>query len=106
MDYEVICGSDGIDLLQLIRDDQNNGNLIKCVITDENMEYLNGSEAIKIIREFEKNGKTKPVNIISSTCHEDDLTTKHILESGSQSKLTKPLNKFDLVKIFKELRIL
>ncbi len=105
-DYEVICGSDGIDILQLIREDQNNGNLIKCIITDENMEYLNGSESIKLIRQFEKSGKTKPVNIISSTCHEDEDTTKNILVSGSQMKLSKPLNKFDLVKAFKHLNLI
>jgi hypothetical protein len=102
----VICGSDGIDILNYIREDQTNGNLIKCIITDENMEYLNGSYAVKILREFEKSGIIKPVNIITSTCHEDDITKANIMLSGSQIILAKPLNKLDVVKAFKDLNII
>ena len=106
IDYEVLCASDGIDILQYIREDQMNGNLIKCIITDENMEFLNGSNAVKIIREFEKMGRIKPVNIISSTCHEDEITKNIILESGSQIILSKPLNALDVYKAFLELSII
>ena len=37
------------EIIQKVIEDQRNGNKIKCIITDENMEYLNGSDAIKII---------------------------------------------------------
>ena len=105
-DYEVIVATDGIDILKLIRKDQSNGNLIKCIITDENMEYMDGSEAIKIVRNYEKIGKIKPVNIITSTCHEDKNITQHILNCGSQIILKKPLNKVELEKVFRHLNIL
>jgi len=40
-EYEVIEGSDGVDILSVLIDDQKNNNLLKCILTDENMEYIN-----------------------------------------------------------------
>ena len=39
---EIIEGSDRIELLNIIMKDNN--SLIKYIFTDENMEFLNGSE--------------------------------------------------------------
>ena len=52
LDYEIIQCTDGMDILKFILD-ENIFDHIKIIITDENMEYLNGSEAIKIIRMIE-----------------------------------------------------
>jgi CheY-like chemotaxis protein len=105
-DYDVLTGCDGIDILNFIREDQVNGNLIKCIITDENMEFLSGSQAIQIVRNFEKSNIIKPVNLITSTCHEDEVIKNSILESGAQMVLSKPLNKTELFNAFKELNII
>jgi len=103
--YEVIMGYDGKDLINYIIEDQTNGNMIKCVITDENMEYLDGSVAIKIIRLLERKGVIKPVIIFSSTCHEDEQTIKSILEAGSQLILPKPMQEIDLKRAFRDFNI-
>ena len=52
--FELIEGYDGVDILYQIILDRSQNNLIKCVITDENMEYFNGSEAVKLIRQLGK----------------------------------------------------
>jgi hypothetical protein len=70
------------------------------------MEYLNGSQATLIIREMERLGKIKHVDILTSTCHEDEITTKRIFDSGSQKKISKPINKLELVKSLKELNLI
>jgi CheY-like chemotaxis protein len=105
-DYEILTGSDGIDLLNFIRDDEMDGNLIKCIITDENMEFMNGSQAAQIIRNLVEKGSIKPVNIITSTCNEDEITKKRILESGSQCVITKPIDTAELEAMFKKLNII
>jgi len=53
LDYEIICCSDGMDILINIMDEKTYGQVC-LIITDENMEILNGSEAIKIIRTIEE----------------------------------------------------
>ena len=95
--FEVIQCSDGIDLIKLVVEDQNHGNLIKCVFTDENMEYINGSEAIKILRILEKKNKIKTLKIFSITCHEDVDSVKMITESGADLVLSKPISKTILI---------
>jgi signal transduction histidine kinase/CheY-like chemotaxis protein len=60
---KIFSGSDGIDLLKIIIDDQKGPNIIKCVFVDEFMEFMNGTEAIKIIREYEKLNKIRPLFI-------------------------------------------
>jgi CheY-like chemotaxis protein len=101
--YRTIECVDGIDLLKLIISDTE--HRIKCVFTDENMEYLNGSEAVKIIRRLEEKGKVYKYNIITITAFDDIQTKKNILSSGVNSMLTKPCTKSSMIKILKELNL-
>lgn len=105
-EYEIIIGSDGLDLLNFIREDQEKGNQIKCVILDEEMEYLKGSESIKIIRKWEIRGIIKPVKIFSCTGYDDEPKLREILESGAQLAFSKPLHLADLITAFKKYKII
>ena len=105
LDFDVIMCSDGVDILKLFLDDSLN-YLIKCILTDENMEYLCGSEAVRILRLIEERKKTKKINIITITCHEDESILSHIKDSGSDYVLTKPINKNVISNIFKQLQII
>ncbi len=89
-EFEIIEGRDGIDILYNIINDQSNYNEIKCVITDENMEYLNGSEAIHIIRNLEKNKKIKNIVIGSISAFQDEFNLSKIKSSGTDRILQKP----------------
>jgi len=98
IDYEIICCSDGMDILKYIMDDKTFDNV--CIITDENMEYLNGSEAINIIRTIEERKVNSRKLIISLTCYEDISMINYIMKSGADTVLTKPLNKNKIKQIF------
>ncbi len=78
--YEVREGSDGIDLLRIVINDKE--GKIKYIFCDENMEYLNGSETIKILRNLEANKKIIRCFIVSVTALDDNSTRLKILESG------------------------
>ncbi len=95
-DYEIIEGSDGIDLLNFVRLDHE--GRIKIIFTDENMEYINGSEAIKIMRKLEENKKIKNYEIASITAFDDNLTKKKILDSGANLVISKPASKSEILK--------
>ncbi len=100
-DYSFIEASDGIDLLNIIKTDVS--KRIKCILVDENMEYLNGSEAVKIIRRLEGNKKIPRFNIISTTAFDDLETKKNILEAGFNKIILKPCSKSILAEILNDL---
>ncbi len=105
-ELEIIVGSDGADIIHYVIQDQSKGNEIKCIITDENMEYINGSDAIKIIRSLERLNKIKFVNIISLTGNEDLDSTNELLKAGAQAVFGKPLPKLLIAKALKDLNII
>ncbi len=82
------------------------GKTISCIITDENMEFMDGSLAVKIIRQIEQKKEMKRMKIITCTCHEDQETSNMIMQSGSDMILSKPLNKSNLMSAMKELNII
>ena len=105
-DFQIIQLPDGIDMIKCIIDDQAHGNMIKCIFTDENMEYINGSEAIKILRNFEIKNKTKHIKIISISCQENNSSVKLIIDSGADLVLGKPISKQIIFNSLKDLKVL
>lgn len=105
--YDIVEGEDGVDLLKFVISDQLSGNNdIKLAITDENMEFLNGSDSIKIIRSLENSNKlTKKLTIISLTAFSDETTKASILKSGASKVLLKPITKSDIFSICKQYLI-
>ena len=76
-DFEIVELTDGIDLLYAIMMDKT--SKIKCVFSDECMEYLNGSEAVRLIRKMEKNYRIPYYYLVAITVlHED----RRLLDSG------------------------
>lgn len=102
--FDIVEGNDGVDMLKLVIDDQINHN-IKCILTDENMNYVNGSDAIKIIKDLVKFGKVKEIPIYSVTSFTDELSQKNILMSGAKEIIRKPCSINDIKRIFKELKL-
>jgi len=105
-ELEIIVGSDGADIIYYVIEDQSKGNEIKCIITDENMEYINGSDAIKIIRNMERLNKIKFVNIISLTGNEDLDSNYELIKAGAQAVFCKPLPRLLIAKALKDFNII
>jgi len=99
--FEILEGADGIDLLNIIRRDVE--GLIKYVFTDENMEYLNGSEAVQIIRKLEEKRKIKRYPIASITAFDDVDTKNRVINSGVNTIIPKPCTKTDLSKLLNKI---
>lgn len=99
-DYEIIRAADGIDLLKLVIDDEIENKII-CIFTDENMEYINGSQALSLLRNLESQRKIRKRVYISMSAVEDLVNC--VL---SDYLLSKPVKIEDLQKILKRFDII
>jgi signal transduction histidine kinase len=111
LNYKIIRGMDGVDLIKNIIDDQKSGNLIKCVFIDENMEFMNGSESIQIVKKLEASNKIKFVQIVRFTA--DDNQIKPTCSRNSSGNtfqteifLNKPPKKKEVIKLLKLFKII
>lgn len=101
--FRIKEAKDGVDILHDVVKDQFQNNRIKCILTDENMEFLNGSETVKILRNLEKDKKIKPICIASVTNYENP---KQLIGSvGFNRFLSKPCCESDLLNFFEEFDI-
>ena len=104
IEVEIILCSDGIDIIRYVLNDKIKKN-IKCILTDENMEFINGSEAIKLIRKLESKSYIPHIPCISVTCHEDKNIVDNIYASGANRVLSKPLNMPKLTSLLQDLEL-
>lgn len=103
LDYELVMLFNGLDLLKFVLNHQNNYGLIKLILTDEYMDYMNGSEAINIIRKIELTKKFKPINIISVTCLDNQNLYNNLIKIGADMVISKPISKNDIRRIISQL---
>lgn len=89
-EYEIISASDGLDILRYIIEDQFKGNLIKCVITDENMKFIKGSEAVKILSKLWKQKKIKHISFLLLLKYENDYRFSQYSDELTCEYLSKP----------------
>lgn len=104
--YEIIECNDGIETLKIIMDDQKANNLIKCVITDELMEFMDGSFSISILKELEFRNKIKRISYISLTSFDDDENKINIHNTGVDAIIAKPCSKKLLEKTLINLQLI
>lgn len=96
---DIILCFDGSEILKYLFKDSFK-NKIKYIITDENMELLNGSDAIRMIRFLESKNIFNKIKIISLSCHEDLNVIDSLFQAGADHVLVKPLIKSAILKIF------
>lgn len=105
---DIYTGADGVDLIKFLFPENNiiDTQNILCVIIDENMEYLNGSDAVKILRHLELKNKLPHINVVTVSCHEDTKFVEFICKSGVDLFLSKPVSKNDIANLFKRFGII
>jgi CheY-like chemotaxis protein len=96
LNYEILEGEDGSDLINLVNDDTD--NLIRLIFTDENMKEVEGSEAITSIRGIKD---LNSIKIISITSLEDEESVARILGCGADRVLKKPATVLIIEEIFR-----
>lgn len=94
--YEVITCYDGAEVLMKLIQDQTNGNLIKLIMIDENMDYLSGTQTVSIINRLELDGKVKKVFCVSISANDGISDPKSVYHAI----ITKPLTKLKLREFF------
>ena len=85
-EFRFIDAPNVIELLNIIKEDVE--YKVRYIFLGENIEDLNGSEAVKIIRNLENRNKSHSYNIVSTP--DDDHMKKKILEEGFDSMIQKP----------------
>ncbi len=84
---KVSCFNDPRDGLESFKKED-----VDLVFMDKNMPFIQGNEAIKLIRKFEKDNNKTPAKIIALTGDSDENTQKEFYEAGANSILTKPVH--------------
>ena len=101
----IVEGQDGIDILKYIKEDQEKGNQVKLVFSDENMNYLNGSEAVSQLKKLESQSKFKsipPVICVTAMDTVDEYFRQHFLnEIGFTDIIDKTPHYDKLTRILK-----
>jgi CheY-like chemotaxis protein len=96
-------GHDGVCLLnKFVNSIDDLDNLL--IFIDEDMEYMKGSEAVSILRFWEKEKNVKGhVQIISITAYNDEATRNNIKQAGVDHILSKPPKKSEINELFSSL---
>lgn len=97
---------DGIDLVSRVINDQLKENRIKIVISDENMEFLNGSDAVIMLRVLESQGKISKGIYFSTTAFSNEEIHRKIESAGFDDVLMKPITRDMLEELFRKHKII
>lgn len=100
--YEIIECSDGLDLINRLIEDQVNGCKVKFVFSDECMKFLNGSDAFRLIKKLQFEGKLSKIDnlkLISITANDSNDVTDALRKSGADYVFMKPLQKSEVTEL-------
>lgn len=89
---DIVKVSDGLDVIKIFLNNDIKDK-IKLIITDENMDYFNGSEMIKFIRKVEKLNKLNPIKIASVSSEDEKRHKDYLYDCGANFVFSKPLSK-------------
>lgn len=101
--YEILLVTDGYDIIKNFLNDEIREK-VQFLITDENMDFLNGSESIKFIRNYERLKNSKKITLISLSGNEDGRMKEYLIKCGADNVLNKPLTKNNVRQIFQEVK--
>lgn len=90
----------------MVIDDQKIRNSIKCIFSDEKMEYFDGSRSIQILRELENSNKIKKVIFVSITSFDDNESKSMIKDCGADYVIQKPCSKSTLLNILENFHLI
>lgn len=97
-EVEVIQEDDGLGLIQRVLKEKTHGvNSIKLIISDENMNILNGSQAFNIVKTIEEKKKSHKIAKYILTAIEDDKNFDNIRNISGAEIIKKPAKR-DILK--------
>jgi len=99
---EIIEGVDGKDIIDYCFNPMNN-NVKNIIFTDEHMKEMNGSEAIKYVRDYEKKFRNIYHLFVSISSLNNEKFQKEIIECGANFVFNKPLSKNKLKEFLENI---
>jgi signal transduction histidine kinase len=94
-DYEILEGTDGVDLLKMCYD---HSDFVKCILTDENMNFLSGTEAVKLVRKLKYRNRPK-IFLTSAVEHYQDIFDGMYPKPVSKEELLEVLHKAGILDL-------
>lgn len=94
LDIQTVKAIDGIDTLNTLLQDQTTANQFKLVISDENMNFVNGSDSFMLLNRMFDVNKLYKIPLLILTALEDKDALAYIKKySKADEILRKPLNR-------------
>lgn len=108
-EINIIECADGIEIIyeiyrQFISGNTNNN--ISCVITDQYMNFLNGTDVLKVINKLSEENKIRKMKTVVLTAFLDSSNLNFIQKYNPDKLLNKPLSKQQLTKLLKDFDLL
>lgn len=102
LDYEIIEEDDGIGTInRIFKDRTTNNNQIKLVISDENMNFINGSQSFNVLSTLENKGcfNYKIKKVILTAIEDAEALCNLKAKGNADGVYKKPANKYILEEI-------
>lgn len=98
---------DGIDLLSFIKKSkkENEMRLVKAIICDEYMSFLNGTVVFDLLQEFVKDNKIENIPFIFYTAFLENDFRNNIMKRNPFKLLSKPAEVSEVIALLKELNL-
>ena len=102
--YQIITGCDGVDIIYRVISDQNEEKL-KCIITDESMDFINASTSIKIIKSLKFPNNSRQLILPPIICC-SGYEKENFEENTFNYIVKKDVKKEDLKLILQEIKLI
>jgi len=97
--FNCITAADGLEAVEKFK----NGNQIDIILMDIQMPRMDGFEALRIIREFEKETGAARTPVMALSAHVMKEDVQKFIESGFDRYIAKPFDRDDLIRGINEL---
>ncbi len=109
LDYNILILNDGLDLIEFIIRSIKENLSIRLIITDENMEFINGCNSLCLINNlytFINKDFNLPSTFILTALEGNDIRQELKKKSNCIQVITKPINKLYMLECFYKAKIL
>lgn len=105
--HRIVLAYDGLELINKVVDISIEKGTISLIISDESMEFINGSLAMNILKSIESKGKLRKCKAnVCLTAFDEDYSNSNLLKSGFDMCLSKPVSKSILVAALEKFNII
>jgi CheY-like chemotaxis protein len=106
-EIQVVECADGVETLNFlyVHYFKENHSNISCIITDEFMNFMNGTDSVKVIKKWFMDKKIGEIPIIFTTAFLDHSNISYIEAQKPNKIINKPVEKTKLLDALKEVKV-